>query len=60
VTASSGNAVVDAAVMSWLTGRDGPLMQPAYRDGKPVAATGTWTVTYDPAAATGGEIYLAP
>jgi predicted aspartyl protease len=44
----SGHAVLGKAALRWLTGDYGPVMQPAYRDGKPVRDTHTWTINFVP------------
>jgi predicted aspartyl protease len=41
-----GHPVLGRAALRWLTGDYGPLMQPAYRDGKPVRDTHCWTITF--------------
>ncbi len=41
-----GHTVLGKATLRWLAGDYGPVMQPAYRDGKPVSDTHCWTVTF--------------
>jgi predicted aspartyl protease len=41
-----GHVVLGKAALRWLTGDYGPIMQPAYRNGKPVRDTHCWTITF--------------
>ena len=60
VTGGSGNAVLNAAALSWLMGENGPLLQPAYRDGVAVPAPYTTTINYESDAPAGAARNAVP
>jgi hypothetical protein len=46
VTSTIGEKAFADAVLSWLNGAAHPVMQPAYRDGKPLRQLHTWSITF--------------
>jgi len=48
ITNSAGDVAFDKAVLDWLTGGAGPVMQPRYENGQPVAEIHTWQINFQP------------
>jgi len=46
ITTGANDVAFDKAVLDWLTGGDGPVMQPRYENGQPVAELHTWQITF--------------
>jgi hypothetical protein len=48
ITSHTGDQTLSDSVLSWLTSPLGPIMQPAYQDGKPVRKLHGWVIKFPP------------
>ena len=58
IDADGGDPALGRVTLAWLTNGAGPLMQPAFRDGKPVRERHAWHITFQPNTGSAGETPL--